>query len=60
MQDNAAQLEYWNGPAGQRWAALQERIDANLGKITDAFFAFANVRLAHACSTSAADAARPP
>lgn len=43
MQDNAAQLEYWNGPAGQRWAALQERIDANLGKISDAFFAFANV-----------------
>lgn len=43
MQDNAAQLEYWNGPAGQRWAALQERIDANLGKITDAFFAFAKI-----------------
>jgi SAM-dependent methyltransferase len=33
---NAQQFEYWNGPVGERWAALQEKIDLHLGEITDA------------------------
>jgi SAM-dependent methyltransferase len=39
---NAQQVEYWNGPTGQKWAALQERIDHQLGAITDAVFDFAD------------------
>jgi hypothetical protein len=31
---NAQQVEYWNGPTGERWAALQEKIDLHLGEIT--------------------------
>jgi SAM-dependent methyltransferase len=38
---NAAQIEYWNGPAGQRWAKAQDQIDHHLGLITDALMAFA-------------------
>jgi len=38
---NAQQIEYWNGPAGQRWAKAQDRIDHHLGLITDALMAFA-------------------
>lgn len=33
---NAQQIEYWNGPAGERWARLQERIDLHLAEITEA------------------------
>ena len=36
---NAPQIEYWNGPAGQRWAAAQDRIDHHLGLITEALMA---------------------
>jgi SAM-dependent methyltransferase len=39
---NAQQVEYWNGPTGQKWAALQERIDHQLGAVTDAVFDFAD------------------
>jgi SAM-dependent methyltransferase len=38
---NAAQIEYWNGPAGERWAKAQDRIDHHLGLITEALMAFA-------------------
>lgn len=41
---NAQQAEYWNGPAGERWAALQESIDLHLGEITDALIRFAAPR----------------
>lgn len=40
---NAQQIEYWNGPAGQRWAAAQDRIDHHLGLITEALLAFTPV-----------------
>jgi SAM-dependent methyltransferase len=38
---NAQQIEYWNGPAGERWAKAQDRIDHHLGLITEALVAFA-------------------
>lgn len=38
---NAQQHEYWNGPAGQRWANAQDRIDHHLGLITEVLMAFA-------------------
>jgi len=41
---NAQQVEYWNGPVGERWAALQERIDLHLGAITAAMVRFAAPR----------------
>jgi SAM-dependent methyltransferase len=33
MTDNAQQIEYWNGPAGRRWAELQETMDHNMASI---------------------------
>lgn len=41
---NAEQLEYWNGPVGEHFASLQEKIDQNLAAITDALFRFAAVK----------------
>jgi SAM-dependent methyltransferase len=41
---NAEQLEYWNGPVGERWAGLQEKIDENLKDITGALFRFAALK----------------
>lgn len=38
---NTQQVEYWNGPVGERWAGLQEKIDLLLGEITDALIRFA-------------------
>src|SRR5579871_5249975 len=38
---NAQQVEYWNGPVGERWARLQESIDLHLGEITEALIDFA-------------------
>jgi len=38
---NAQQIEYWNGPAGERWARLQEKIDLHLEQITEAALCFA-------------------
>jgi SAM-dependent methyltransferase len=43
-QVNEQQREYWNGPAGQRWAAAQDRIDHHLGLITEALLAFTPVK----------------
>ena len=36
--------EYWNGPAGDRWASEQEHIDAGMTAITERLFAFAEPR----------------
>ena len=33
---NAAQIEFWNGPTGQRWTRLQKRIEDNLRPFTAA------------------------
>jgi SAM-dependent methyltransferase len=33
---NQDQIEFWNGPAGERWASAQDRIDHHLGLITEA------------------------
>ncbi len=41
MSDNTQQIEYWNGPAGQRWAQLQESTDRSLAAITTALMPFA-------------------
>jgi ubiquinone/menaquinone biosynthesis C-methylase UbiE len=41
---NADQIEFWNGPAGHRWAAYQERMDATMVGITDAAIPFARAR----------------
>jgi len=41
---NAQQIEYWNGPTGEKWARLQERIDRNLASITAALLPFAAPR----------------
>ena len=38
---NAQQREYWNGPAGERWAKAQDQIDRHLGSITEMLMAFA-------------------
>ncbi|HEY2444926.1 MAG TPA: class I SAM-dependent methyltransferase [Rhizomicrobium sp.] len=38
---NAQQIEYWNGPVGERWAALQENIDLHLAEITGELIGFA-------------------
>jgi SAM-dependent methyltransferase len=36
---NADQIEYWNGPAGRRWAEAQERMDRNMASIAAALLA---------------------
>jgi len=38
--NNEQQIEFWNGPSGERWAALQDSIDRNLGHITQGFIPF--------------------
>jgi SAM-dependent methyltransferase len=38
------QIEYWNGPAGERWAAEQRHMDDSLAAISDLLFAFAAPR----------------
>jgi ubiquinone/menaquinone biosynthesis C-methylase UbiE len=41
MSGNEEQIEYWNGPVGERWARLQETIDANMASIMVSLMAFA-------------------
>jgi len=38
---NLEQLEYWNGPVGERWARLQEKIDLHMEEITESALGFA-------------------
>jgi SAM-dependent methyltransferase len=44
MSGNQDQIDYWNGPAGQRWVEAQESLDRTLASIADAFLAFAAVK----------------
>ncbi|MEI9929788.1 MAG: hypothetical protein WDM89_04285 [Rhizomicrobium sp.] len=44
MTANAEMIEYWNGPAGERWAAFQPVLDNALSAISDATLAFAVAR----------------
>lgn len=37
-------IEYWNGPAGDRWAKEQQHIDAGMAPITELLFAHAAPR----------------
>jgi SAM-dependent methyltransferase len=37
-------IEYWNGPAGERWAQQQAHMDKSLEAISDLLFAFAAPR----------------
>ncbi len=39
--DNAKQIEYWNGPTGVRWAGRQDIVDRTLKSIGDALMSFA-------------------
>ncbi len=41
MSGNAAQIEFWNGAGGERFARHQEMLDRSFAKITDAVMAFA-------------------
>ncbi|MGA9794617.1 MAG: class I SAM-dependent methyltransferase [Rhizomicrobium sp.] len=41
MSGNEKQIEYWNGPVGERWAKLQPTVDVNMASIADALLAFA-------------------
>lgn len=44
MSGNQDQIDYWNGPAGKRWAEAQESMDRNLSSINDALFRFAGIK----------------
>jgi SAM-dependent methyltransferase len=44
MSGNQDQIEYWNGPAGQRWAEAQESLDRTLASLGKAFLSFAAVK----------------
>jgi len=39
MAANEQQIEYWNGPAGERWAEAQESMDRHMASITRALLA---------------------
>ena len=41
---NQDQIDYWNGPAGQRWAEAQESLDKNLLSISAALLSFVGVK----------------
>ena len=40
MSGNDEQIEYWNGPAGQRWAEAQDTMDRNMASISAALLPF--------------------
>src|SRR5215469_14441965 len=42
--NNEQMIEYWNGVVGERWAAMQDGIDRNLGHITEAFIPFVGAK----------------
>ncbi len=41
---NADQIEYWNGPAGQRWAEAQDTMDRTMASITAALLPFVGAK----------------
>jgi SAM-dependent methyltransferase len=42
--DNAAQIEFWNGPSAQKWVARQDELDQSLAQVTEALYAAAAVK----------------
>jgi len=44
MTANSEMIEYWNGPVGERWARLQDTIDASLAEIHKAVIKFSDPR----------------
>lgn len=44
MSANQDQIDYWNGPAGERWAEAQESLDKNLLSISAALLSFVAVK----------------
>jgi SAM-dependent methyltransferase len=44
MSGNQDQIDYWNGPAGERWAEAQESLDKNLLSISAALLSFVGVK----------------
>ncbi len=42
--DNAQQIEFWNGPGGQKWAQLNDSTERMLSYITAALMPFAGVK----------------
>jgi SAM-dependent methyltransferase len=40
MSDNAQQIDFWNGPAGERWASSRETLDHGLSMISAAYLSF--------------------
>jgi len=44
MSGNQDQIDYWNGPAGQRWAEAQQNMDRNMASIHAALVRFAAVK----------------
>ena len=45
MSANDAQIEYWNGAVGERWAAFQPVLDKALGAISNSVLAFAGAKV---------------
>ena len=46
--DNAAQIEYWNGPAGEKWARLVDEQELMLGHLGLAAMDACDIRSGHA------------
>jgi SAM-dependent methyltransferase len=44
MTGNQAQIDYWNGPTGERWAKYQSEMDRNLADSAEAVLRLANAR----------------
>ncbi len=48
MAANEQQIEYWNGPAGQRWVEAQESMDRNMASITAALLPHVGAKMGEA------------
>ncbi len=44
MTINADQIDYWNGPAGEKWAKYQTFMDASLADATAGLWSLANLQ----------------
>ncbi len=44
MTANAAQIEYWNGPPGEKWVKNQQVMDASLASATAGLFSLAAIK----------------
>ena len=45
MTANQAQIDYWNGPTGKKWAKHSSETDRNLAEAAEAALKLANARL---------------